>query len=293
MTDELYPNSAYKPDRDIVTSYDSIEAYNEYLGSIPVNCNSANRSNNKSFYGETFDRSRILLEQGDLSCAAKAETILEQFADTNIFTHNASIIGSDVVGFTPIIPAALMGHPNAMLVRQQVEREAANTPINIYFEVAVSAGVDTDQIFNRGSAALALCMALGMKRPTTLYAVEGFRNNPSSSSKKTILQKVKVCENVIDLSRAAFVMTSREYARRLAFTAVVHLSNYPLTSLPWPFGITPQDDNYEISMRHACGAMPDDIYIKGGYLLDQLALHDPVAWVKKMIEKHSPDNVEE
>lgn len=287
---ELYPNSAYDADRDVKRVFDSIEEFNAYLDTIPKHLIS--NDYDADFYGKSFDESRKVLKNGDLACAAQAEKIFAQFADTTIFTHNASIIGSDVVGFTPIIPAALMGHPHSMLVRQQVERESASTPINIYVETTVSAGVNEKQLFNRGSAALALCMALGMKRPTTLYAVAGVMNTPHNR-KKTALLQVKVCDNVLDLSRAAFILTSREFARRLMFSTVAEITNRRIDSLPWPFGLTPQSANYDISMRHAFGAQPDDIYIKGGFLLDKLALTDPVAWVKLMIEKHSPDAQQE
>ena len=81
-------------------------------------------------------------------------------------------------------------------------------------------------------------------------------------------------------------MTSPEFSRMLSFACENTLLGIDYDpGVSWPFEINPKDARYEPMMRNIFDLTPQDIYLKGGFLFDELMLKDPVNWVKSMIHK--------
>ena len=253
-----------------VVWFDGPENYAGYLKDIPARFHDNFSS---SFAGGTFDQALNKLIHGDTHGLAKAQSIIDQMQDQQIFSLMSQSIVSDVVGFMPNVPNALMGAPKDMYNIAQVEDETLVSPIKVFVETTVSGGLTHDELINRGVAIIAFVLAMNMVRPVELY-VASFGRTESSTENGAI---VRIPTSPIDLDRAVYMLAGVGYCRQLMFTTVCYQSNWP-DSHGIPFAR---------NCRDICKCEPHDVLIEGGHLNDKLMLRDPIAWVKQMIEKHN------
>lgn len=141
-------------------SFDSVREFTKVSASRKPNAAfeglplSSQATNNKSWRGtEDFDTANKLMAKGYkegcknlLSCKDGIKVINE---DTKVRTIK------NYAGFTPCVPAALMGMPKSMY---QKKKHIVKTPvINLYFDSGVSCGVDTDTMILGGKNLYSLC----------------------------------------------------------------------------------------------------------------------------------------
>lgn len=260
--------------------------YAEYLRAIPAQYR-YNSHDRGSWSGGSFEKNICKLENGDTTNLAAAEQIVSNMQDQLVFARGQHIVAPYVVGFMPHIPNTIAGHPYSMMRRERIDSPSNTSPIRIFVEVIVSAGLNSKQIINRGVACCALAMALSMTRPIELYAVAtGMPCSRAIRHKFASGAVVRIDTNPIDLSRAVYMLTDNGFCRRLAFTAMFNeiKENFGSDSIAWPFDKYPSDHiSYSQLMRAKLNLEPDDIFVMGGYVHDK-ALHDnPVAWVKARI----------
>lgn len=259
--------------------FDSPEAYLEYLRDMP---SALYQPNAGSWGGGDWDQVINKLITGDTTCLAQAQKIIDQMQDQQIFSTSMLALKNDVVGFIPNVGNALMGVPDDMYNIAYNEDESITSPIRIFVETTVSAGVGHKELVNRGVAILAFVLAMNVIRPIEIYAVSAGR-----ASKNTIIV-TKIISAPMDLARATWMLTSEGYARMIAFAAMCKACDQDHYSyIGWNWNSSPTEKDYITKMRLELDCQPTDILMAGGYLFDKLMLNDPIAWVKQMIEKHN------
>lgn len=254
----------------------------DYLLGVPAH--PTMRDIDYGFYGENWNSCLNSLIRGNTKNLAKAEKLIQEMQDANIFTENLPIMQHSMVGAVPNIPAAIIGHPKSMFMRKASEMENTSTPLTIYVETTVSAGVTTNELVNRGIACLAFVLAMSAIRPIELIAVSA-----GLPGGQTTIIDVKIPTNPIDLARATWMLTSNDYARRINFVGFCDMSGH-ITYEPrigWAWQSTPTSPTYQTNMRRILNMSDKDVLIAGGHLHDKLMLTDPITWVKDMIAKHN------
>lgn len=268
-----------------VRHFDSPEAYADWLETIPSNLRA---DYDQSFGGVDFNKGISTLRAGNTDRLDDAKRIMDKLDVEGLISNNMPILQSSIAGMVPNIPNAISGHPETMFSRGYIESPNLTTPLNVYVETTVSAGVSRQELTNRGVAILAFVLAMEVIRPVELYIAL-----PHSHSRKpgVYCPVIKIASRPMDLGRAVWMLTSPCFARRLFHSAINHLSECGRQCLvgPWAWNSSPMAKDYETNFRKLLDMQPEDVLLKGGYLYDTLMLTNPVQWVKNMIAKHRGD----
>lgn len=263
---------------EYTTFADPVE-YCKYLTDV---ASSYSNSGEKSFYGDTYEQGLNSLIHGSPKYLQQAQDLINKMADAQIFSLHQPIIETSVVGFAPNVPAFLAGQPKDMYTIYNSEDENTTTPINIYVETLVSAGISHEQLIHRGVAVLAFVLAMNNIRPVELYTV-----CIGHSSGKTTGIVCKVPSKPLSLEQATFMLCDPVYYRRLAFASIYEHAKRNTGSIRWPFDDIPTSDTYTEKLRKYLNLEPHDVFIKGGYLFDETMKNNPIQWVRNMIEQHT------
>lgn len=268
--------------------FDSPEEYADYCERLPRSIcyyNDTNRPSKDEFGGVDIPIACKYLRNGCTENLDEARKIMDQMGNENLFSMSVPMLRADVQGIIPNVPGLLAGHPQGMFARHIEETPALNAPLTVYFEASVSAGIDHDTLVRRGVAALAFVLAMEVIRPVDLYITCLWSHSQRAGVYGSV---VRVPSRPMDLGRATYMMTDPSFYRRLAFSAVNDMSgtNSTKCSKPWVMDSGPTNKNYIPYMRELLDMQPDDIFIKGGYLLDRNMTDNPVQWVKDMIAQH-------
>jgi len=262
--------------------FDSPEVYADYLKAIPAHYQNQDE---QDWAGEGFNGAVNRLINGDTSRLAQAQAIIDKLDLAHIFSNDVPVLTPSIAGFIPNVPAAIAGHPEAMFRRGFVDSPSVLAPLTVYVECVASGGVTQDQLIARGVAVLAFVLAMEVIRPVDLYIAL-----PHSHSRRpgVYCPVIKIQSRPMDLGRAVFMLTNPCFARRMFHTAINDLSGCGMKcgQGPWAWNSNPTDPKYEQHVRDLLQMQPEDVFMKGGYLTDQLMLTNPIEWVKKMIEKH-------
>lgn len=271
--------SSYNKEVDIFRSFDDTEAFKNYLlKEVPIHL----RENTYDpFYGVSFDNALVKIIEGDLSLLGRAQSIIGDLQEQNIFSSGVPLLKSAVCGFVPNVPAAIQNHPEAFFTRVRDEAQSMNAPLSIYVETSISAGVSNYEIVNRGIAVLAFVLAMQNIRPVDLYVVYAAGECLNTGI------AVRIESRPLNLSVATWALTNFSFPRRLGFHSIKAVTKKHNRDIPWAWGLAGHSKDYEASIRDAFGLKPDDVYIPGGHLYDTLMLKDPIAWVKQMLERHN------
>jgi hypothetical protein len=263
--------------------FDSPEEYADYLSAIP---SYLVPTYSQSFGGDSFSSGLATLRGGDTSRLAQAQEIMSKLDVDHPMSLNIRVLEACVAGFVPNVPAAISGHPQSMFRRGFVESPSVNSPLSVHVETTVSAGLSQDQLISRGVCILAFVLAMEMIRPVDLYIA----NHHSHSKKPGVYgYLVKIASRPMDMGRAVWMLTNPTMARRLFHTTINDLSGakQQCGHGPWSWDLSPSSEKYQRRTREFFQLQPEDVFMYGGHITDNLMLTDPVAWVKQMIEKHN------
>lgn len=271
-----------------VLRFEAPEEYCAYLRGMPSQYKWTQHDYDDGFAGMDYAQSLDCLTNGFDKHLARAEKLIEEMNTAQIFTQHLPVMQSAMVGGFPNVPAALNGYPKTMFRRVPSDYESTSTPLNVYVETLVSAGVSQDQLVKRGIAILGFILAMNMIRPIEVYTV----TVAAPDGRGAYGAITKIASKPLDLKRATYMLTDPSYYRRLAFSAMRERAKNTTTWIAWPWGSAPTDDDYTTKMRKLCQCEEQDIFIKGGYLLDEKMLKKPIEWVKDMIKTHGNATVE-
>lgn len=267
-----------------IARFNSPEEYVSYLEAIPRSLGYI-RDQRDDFLGMSFNSAVHTLKTGTTKYIKDAQAIVNKMADEQIFSMSVPTLERSIVGCVPNVPAALSGQPYDMLNIVYSEEQSIVSPISIYVDAIVSAGLSDWEIVQRGTAIMSLALALNNIRPVELYVLG------LSGCKEVGGAVCQIPTKPLDIERAAFMLCHVAYARRISFVAAQHQLNGN-DYHHWAFNGTPTSKEYELDTREALGLEPHDIFLCGGYLLDTIMLTDPVQWVKNMLAKHRGDTLE-
>lgn len=173
------------------------------------------QKNDRTFLGGTREEALKNMRGGDNSLVEMSDKIMAMIEDKVGFRSSRFATIGAVAGGAPNVPAFLSGNPVAMRQRRRVVTEDA--PIAIIADVVSSGGVSHETIQRRGAALLALCRILESTRPVSLFAISG-----QKQSGKNLICALEIDTRPLDLARAAWVLGSPQYTRRLTFAMSEH-----------------------------------------------------------------------
>lgn len=219
----------------ITEDFNSIQAFIHAMNEREI-CKDAGDSSVTGSYEFTKTRdygeaSRLAL-YGDKANAEKVELAIKrlQGGRTGHEERAQARVKRGVVGSRPCVPAAVMGHPNAMYRRHVVR--TIRPVVNVYYNTSVSCTVDADDIIE-----------FGAKLVTALKTVErsGVRVNvyvgaflKDSDERVATFVRVKDSDHDLDALRMAYPIVNPSLLRRHIFRFIE--TSKTLTQNRWKYG---------------------------------------------------------
>jgi hypothetical protein len=229
-----------------------------------------------SWTGETAQEVRRKVQFGDSTNVHRAEGLLEDLV-LQIETPTMEW-GHSVSGVRPCIPSALVGRPDSMMRRIEVESDRA--PVVIAVDVTSSGGIDVRSLQTRGINLLAMAMAISAIRPMELYVLSAL----SGWGGKTGINAIRVGTTPLDLAMACYALTSQGVCRGLGYN---YLNQKAGTTGGWAWGIHPAGEGrekYGKAMRVALGGDNHFRFIPPIHLHDEL-LTNPAEFIRRSIRE--------
>lgn len=273
--------SRYDPNCDVFKRFDSVQDVADFIcENVPANL--MLNSGEADFYGIGINAALDKVVHGDLTHIEAAQKIISQMEDQNVFSSGVPVIRAAIQGYVPNVPAVIMGHPEGFLARFHDDASSINTPLNVYIETSISAGVSEQQILKRGVAVIAFVLAMSQIRPVQLYATYAGRDNGTNFG-----LAVNLGTTPLNLAVATWSLTHRAFCRRIGFHYMMAHTKKPYGSIPWAWSLTPTSKDYIDSNKAAFEMRNDDVFIPGAHLFDSNVLNNPIDWVKAMVAKHT------
>lgn len=269
-------------DATIYQVFESPEEYVSYLNSKASNYKMhMSRYSGAEFYGGTWDQAIDQLTHGTDKHVERAQSLIDKMADQHVFASHQPAVESSVTGFMPNVAAAIQGLPLDMYNNALSDEQNITTPIRIYVETLVSAGITIEELVDRGTCVMALALAMNNIRPVELYTI-----CIGKAGTHTGGIVCKIPTKPLDIARAALMLCDPLYYRQLAFGAIREQCKSRETYLQWPWDCVPTHSNHAPLMRALLDMSEEDVFITGGYVTDELMKKNPIQWVKNMIALH-------
>lgn len=164
----------------------------------------------KAWTGETWEETLASCQHGDLSRVSEAQAMLSEIEKHVDLGAMFPAWESDVAGAFPSVPDFLAGVPECMRRKRFVAREYA--PVKLYVCTSSSADIPHDALMRRGTAILALAMALQMTRPVELFTFTAMGGDRRGDS----LLITALGSAPFVLSESAYALTSAGFHRNAA-----------------------------------------------------------------------------
>ena len=168
------------------------------------------RTECKSWAGDGYTQARELLQAG---CSADVKKIkprrLPHVADVKPRNVNS------VIGYAPIVPAAIMNVPTCMINRQAVE--ARNKVIHLIYDVDVSANVRKSQMIEQGKRVAAFILSAEQAGYSIqLDAFSAFQRH-EDTDKYAMTLTLKDASRPLDLKRLTYPLLHVSMLRQICF----------------------------------------------------------------------------
>lgn len=255
--------------------YDSMGAFRRDLQEAKVASRYSGASQSSWWGGDSFSQLMERTIHGDERHIHQAQAYLDQIQDELEIPKPQW--SPSPFGAFPSVPAFLSGEIDCM--RHLISDPDASAPVRVFFDPTSSAVIDAKDLQKRGSAALALTMALAQIRPVELWTFSDLDAHGDGMS----LISVKIQTAPLMLSEACFALCNPGYARGLTYgLAEVRMGFQGM----WGFGEYCSDAvEREALLREALGAAPLDVVIPGISYQDEL-VKDPVGFIKRELARH-------
>lgn len=245
-------------------------------------CRSTERYRDDLWAGGSWSEAVTECRNGAERYVAKVSKILDSI---NVEVPRCTWINSPCGAF-PVVPEVLAGRPDPM--RRRVPVDCATSPVRMYLDLVSSAGIPVDDLRKRGTAFLALAMALTQIRPVEMYAA--MPNTTSEGAHFSTLITIRLDTAPLDTASVAAMFCNTAITRHLAYSYCAIRAGQPQSGLYWYRGISPNDDEqrlaYVAAVKADLGAGPDDVYMAPVFLTDD-AIKDPEGFVRRSIAEHS------
>ena len=222
---------------------------------------------------------------GDVSLVPPAEALLDKLSASLETSHR--IIHRAPCGGWPSIPDYLMGSPTPM---RRFEHDLADTaPIRIVSVCTSSAGLSAGALQRRGTAILALVLALSQFRPVTLEIASILGGLEGNRRTGEFIPLTKINTQPLDIATACYVLTSAGFDRRIHhdltrdYLQVTYGQGWAGDWAPGFDHANPQA--YFDTLADRLGYPCDTTLVIGGAHLSDTLLADPVAWVQGHVDR--------
>lgn len=120
---------------------------------------------------------------------------------------------NDIVGYSPVVPLAILGVPNSMV--NFTMKPIKSKVIDIYYNMTASCGIDSDDIIKAGVDMLSAILELEQQGYRfNIYAVQTYYSNLKCYMLNV---KVKDAMQPVDLKRISFPLTHTGFFRVIGF----------------------------------------------------------------------------
>jgi hypothetical protein len=249
------------------------------------------RYQDDSWTGETIDQTKARAKGGDTARVADAEKLIDQIelaldAAAPEFVHG-------VAGAFPDVAAFLANDPDNMVSRRRVEF-SEKAPVRVWVCTTSSASVSAANLAKRGTAALALAMALirqGRAVELVAFALTHGKKNVAGNFVSAVATKMRTTP--VDIASVAWCMTSGGFQRSLPYAIARHNE----FNGQWPSGKGAEGIQADAiaSREAACRRLlgdwvaPSDVVLCNVFHGDERRegspLKNPVAWVQTTLER--------
>lgn len=258
-----------------VHTYNSFGEYLEHAAKVP---SQHRNSPIDGTYSDFIGKARI----GSHALGEQAQQKIDELDNEGLLSVGPSALGPSVVGFTPIVPAALIGHPESMLARTVISSN--RSPIRILFGIGAGGWASEEAVRNRGIAITALILALQAFRPVEAWAWTA--NAHPSNSQQVSFRRWPIDMAPLDLASLAFQATHHDMHLSLGFS-LSDWDNGTRGENSHPFPYSGKRDFIAQVARVAFECEETDLVIPRaiGNSEDPL-LNSPWEWLKETIEMH-------
>lgn len=255
----------------------------ESLGAFARECKEAGVSSKYShggsaswWGGDSLSTLEAKCVSGETTHVAAAEALLEQLRD-EIEVPRPQWAPSPFGAF-PNVGEFLAGEIDCM--RLMANDPSQTAPVRVWYDPTSSAAISHEDLVKRGTAALALAMALSQIRPVELWTFSDL--DAKRDGLALICAKIQTAP--LMLSEACFALCNPGYARGLTYGLAERRMDFQGM---WGFGDYCQDATERAElMRAALGAAKEDIIIPGISARDEL-VKDPLAFIRREIKRHT------
>ena len=271
----------------MIKKYDSIAALRADAIQLGVVSEGASYSSARDhWYGnETAAETLRFSETGDTSLVPEAEKLLASI-ETGVETPRRMWERSPAGAFC-VVPDVLAGLPTPM--RRMAHFVDEVNPINILVTTTSSAGVSAKTLSRRGTAILALVLAMSRIRPVSLQQITLVDGYGDGTGETIILGHINT--SPLDLATACYVLTSSGFSRRLTYGLAKKLNRF---NGGWPRSFVYRNpEPFYKALIPRLGMNPKDTLLIGGAKLDDTLLRDPIGWVNDQITRFTTRNEED
>lgn len=227
---------------------------------------------------------------GSDEAAAKAAEMLSMF-DKEIETRGKTLT-LDIGGAMPLIPAHLSGDPECFYSLDDCRDNMA--PLSIIFDPSCSAAISAKAMKRRGTAVLALVMAMSAIRPISLElcCVLDVGEKHHRKNAKGLVSfcciRAPINTTPLDLATAAWCLTESGLPRFFGYGAATAVFDSPLC---WQSvaGVDMRDSRNPKTIEATLdlmGRSRDALLIPSASSLDPLT-SDPESWVRSMFNHYA------
>lgn len=233
--------------------------------------------------GESERDAVEMMRKGDTSAVAAAQEMLGKLENEIDIESLRPQWQHAVCGAFVNVPDFLSGEPECMRRMQITETDSA--PIRVFVATTSSGGLDTEKLRKRGTAALALVMALSQVRQVELYCFSTMGDGCSAGKVRDIIEITRVQSSPLCLSEAAYMMISQGYARKLTYQLGHHFGWSGAWASFVDTNITKENECIA-GCRIALNATAQDVIIPPSFNWSQQIITDPLGWVKARLQEH-------
>lgn len=228
------------------------------------------------WFGETLAETQRFSKFGDQRLVPEAETVLEKL-DTQIETPRR-VWERGPVGAYCVVPDVLAGLPTPMRFQHEIGDERA--PVTILSISTSSGGIDAKVLMKRGTAILALVLALSRVRPISLHSVSILDGRDNGES----VLSTRIETAPLDLSMACYALTSAGFARRLNYSLSKKIDG---SQGFWPtkFNYFATPDKYYNYLAELLAPDPKQTLVIGAAKLNDPILQNPILWINTQIRR--------
>ena len=235
-----------------------------------------NAINDPSWWGgDSIDTLLNKCLSGDERYIKQAEDLLDYLREEIEIPRPAWQASS--FGAFPVVADYLAGEIDCLRYLHLDNQQT--TPVKIWYDPTSSAVISADDLIKRGTAVLALCMALSQIRPIELWTFSDI----DAYSQDHALICTKIATNPMMLAEACFALCNPGFARGIVYNLAKTRMDF---NGLWGFGDYCDDFNERVEvMKKSLKASDLDIIIPGAQYKDEL-IKDPLSWVKREIRRH-------